>query len=244
VRRVLEAATQYPAAFRAIREAHQQAVSAPADHDATPALIDKLETVLVKHAIPMLHDNIGSMVDIKEHMILAIRHQQDSFTQSRQGGLKYIQEVKLAEVIQGVIEEFRPSLQKRGIHVSCDLDPHVIIQTQKGPLLQGITNLVKNAMEAIEQAANRNQGLIQVRLASIGTPGAPRAELRVLDNGTGIRPDVLLRLFSAGFTTKPYGHGLGLHALAHFLAENNGSIRVESAGEHQGAEFIVEIGNA
>lgn len=252
IRKVLGAADEYGAAIDKIRVAHEQAKRDPSAPDDTMAYLQRLDDVLVRHALPMLRENVTHIGEIKEQMVQAIRHQQETFLHSRQRGQKYLQEIKLAEAVEQVLLDFKPTLQKRGITVITDLDRGMTVHNQKGPLMHGITNLLKNAIEAIEAEhhaaitphTGTNSGEIRITLRNISTVDTPRAELRVSDNGVGIAAESLSYLFTVGFTTKPHGHGLGLHSFSTFLAENNGSIRAVKRTDGCGAEFIVEIGNA
>jgi signal transduction histidine kinase len=238
LRRVSEASAEYPAALQAIREAHTVALAAPAS-DQTPALLDRLDQVLVNTATPLLNTNLKDIINIKDQMIAAIRHQQEMFATDRNRSSKYHQEVNLAQLVLAVLHNYEPSLQRRGIHVATQLDNTISIMTQKHPLWHGIANLINNAIDAIDTSTQCDCGVISITLTAVGK----RAELRVRDNGLGVLPEVLPRLFMAGFTTKAKGHGLGLHSFATFLNENNGAIRVTSNGSQQGSEFIVEIGH-
>jgi signal transduction histidine kinase len=251
VRKVLAAADEYGAAIDQIRAAHEQAKREPNTLDKTGTYLQRLDDVLVKHTLPMLRENVTHIGEIKEQMVQAIRHQQETFLHSRQRGQKYIQEIKLAEVVEQVLFDFKPTLQKRGITIITDLDRTLTVQNQKGPLIYGLTNLLKNAIEAIEAAhhtpttpnVDSSGGEIRISLRNIGTSELPRAEVRMCDNGVGIAAESFSHLFSVGYTTKPHGHGLGLHSFSTFLAENNGSIRAARRTGDGGAEFIVEIGN-
>ena len=66
-------------------------------------------------------------------------------------------------------------------------------------------------------------------------------QIEVADNGSGIEPEVLNKLFSYGFTTKPFGHGLGLHASAIAANEMNGTLQAFSTGKNKGATFILSL---
>ena len=66
-------------------------------------------------------------------------------------------------------------------------------------------------------------------------------QIEVSDNGTGIEPEVLNKLFGYGFTTKPFGHGLGLHASAIAANEMNGTLQAFSSGKDKGATFILTL---
>jgi signal transduction histidine kinase len=63
----------------------------------------------------------------------------------------------------------------------------------------------------------------------------------VRDNGVGIAPENLTRIFGHGFTTKKDGHGFGLHSGALAAKEMNGSLTVHSDGVGQGAAFTLEL---
>ena len=62
-----------------------------------------------------------------------------------------------------------------------------------------------------------------------------------MDNGVGISPENMTRLFSHGFTTRESGHGFGLHSGALAAQELGGSLRAESGGPGLGASFILDL---
>ena len=64
---------------------------------------------------------------------------------------------------------------------------------------------------------------------------------RVSDNGAGIAPENLARLFRYGFTTREQGHGFGLHTSAIAANELGGRLSAESAGEGRGAAFTLDL---
>jgi signal transduction histidine kinase len=99
---------------------------------------------------------------------------------------------------------------------------------------QGIENVIKNAIEAME-----NGGRITLTCQRVSNG----AVVVVEDNGEGIAPEDLPKVMTAGFTTKRGGHGLGLHSFAVFLSASNGRLRVESDGKGRGARVIVEMKN-
>jgi signal transduction histidine kinase len=68
-----------------------------------------------------------------------------------------------------------------------------------------------------------------------------RMHIEVADNGVGIAPENLTRLFSQGFTTKKSGHGFGLHISALAAAELKGRLSVASPGAGHGATFTIEL---
>jgi C4-dicarboxylate-specific signal transduction histidine kinase len=68
-----------------------------------------------------------------------------------------------------------------------------------------------------------------------------RLEIEVQDNGSGVAPEALSRLFAYGYTTKSNGHGFGLHASAIAAQEMGGSLTARSAGTGLGATFILSL---
>jgi two-component system, NtrC family, sensor kinase len=65
--------------------------------------------------------------------------------------------------------------------------------------------------------------------------------ISVTDNGVGIQPEHMTRMFSHGFTTKTDGHGYGLHSGALAARDLGGSLRADSAGLGFGATFTLEL---
>jgi two-component system, NtrC family, sensor kinase len=63
--------------------------------------------------------------------------------------------------------------------------------------------------------------------------------VQVEDNGIGIPPENLTRIFSHGYTTRPGGHGFGLHIGALNAREMGGSLSVASEGAGRGATFTL-----
>ena len=66
-------------------------------------------------------------------------------------------------------------------------------------------------------------------------------QIKVTDNGAGIRPEHMTRIFSHGFTTKADGHGFGLHSGALAARDLGGALRVDSAGPGHGATFTLDL---
>jgi signal transduction histidine kinase len=63
----------------------------------------------------------------------------------------------------------------------------------------------------------------------------------VKDQGEGIAPENMARIFTHGFTTRKEGHGFGLHSCALAAVEMNGHLGAHSDGPGRGATFTLEI---
>ncbi|MFT5432268.1 MAG: C4-dicarboxylate-specific signal transduction histidine kinase, partial [Myxococcota bacterium] len=130
------------------------------------------------------------------------------------------------------------SMQKHGVEVEqcLEADEHVVADRHK--VLQILNNLVKNGAEA--QRTQKAPRMLRV----VTSRHAEMVRLTVQDNGEGIPADVRERVFQHGFTTKPDGHGFGLHMSALHASELGGCLRLAQAGEFpelRGAAFVLEL---
>ena len=96
--------------------------------------------------------------------------------------------------------------------------PPVVVDNHR--VLQILVNLVRNARQAMEEAG-RPHKILEILIRPQGTD---RVRVSVIDNGVGISPDDLVRVFSHGFTTKSDGHGFGLHTSANAARDMGGSL--------------------
>jgi signal transduction histidine kinase len=135
-----------------------------------------------------------------------------------------LQAVELAEHQVNLKREYSPKM------------PEIIVDKHK--VLQILLNLLSNAKHAClesEQAPKE----VNIRVAN----GSGRIQVVVSDNGVGIAPANLKKIFNHGFTTrkKNGGHGFGLHGSALAAKELGGSLDVNSEGPGKGATFTLEI---
>ena len=128
------------------------------------------------------------------------------------------------------------AFNRHGVTVKCDYQEVPQIVVEKHKVLQILVNLLRNAKYACE-AAERNNKHVDVRVAR----HADGVQISIADNGIGIQPEHMTRIFSHGFTTKKDGHGFGLHSGALAAREMGGALRVESAGPGSGATFTLEL---
>jgi signal transduction histidine kinase len=107
---------------------------------------------------------------------------------------------------------------------------------EKHKILQVLVNLVRNAEYACRES-DRADKRLTLRVAN----GDGRVKISVIDNGIGIPPENLTRIFNHGFTTRKDGHGFGLHSGALAAKEMGGSLTVHSDGSGRGAAFTLEL---
>jgi two-component system sensor kinase FixL len=80
---------------------------------------------------------------------------------------------------------------------------------------------------------------LSIRVRS--SPDRQHLSIEVADNGIGIAPEHMSRIFTQGFTTKKTGHGFGLHISALSATEMKGRLSCASPGLGQGATFSLEL---
>jgi signal transduction histidine kinase len=127
-------------------------------------------------------------------------------------------------------------IQRRGIQVIKEFEEIPPTLIEKHQVLQILVNLVRNAIQALD-----GSGSPEKRLTLRASQHAGRIRISVADNGSGIQPENLCRIFAHGFTTRKDGHGFGLHAAARAAKEMGGSLGVQSEGPGRGATFTLEL---
>jgi two-component system sensor histidine kinase PilS (NtrC family) len=112
------------------------------------------------------------------------------------------------------------------IELEMDSEPDLCVLGNPDHLRQATWNLLLNAAQSVPR-----DGCIRVRAGRTGWSGRDWVEVRVIDNGCGIRPDVLERIFEPFYTTKPKGTGLGLATVHRIVEAHGGQISVKSDPE-------------
>jgi signal transduction histidine kinase len=130
------------------------------------------------------------------------------------------------------------ALVRHEVGVTRDFQPVPLILGEKAKVLQILVNLIRNAKYACDETGLPDK-LVTLRIAP--APTSERVHLIVQDNGVGIPPENLTRIFAHGFTTRANGHGFGLHSSANAAREMKGMLSVHSDGPGRGATFTLEL---
>ncbi len=156
-------------------------------------------------------------------------------TYARSSGIS--EKFALTSVIDDVLGITRPGIERHGIVLHVDGDELPSVNTDRHKVLQILLNLLRNAIDAVKGSDRRPReiGVHTRRLSE------DRVAIQVRDNGVGIVPGNLVRIFSHGFTTKADGHGFGLHSGALAARELGGALTAESDGADCGAVFTLEL---
>ncbi len=148
-----------------------------------------------------------------------------------------IQTLDIGKILDDVLTMHSDQLAMYHIDVEREIGEIPPVQTNKSKLVQILVNLVKNAIESIIEAA-QGSGRLIVRARSVEDQFV---EIEVTDTGVGVDPANQKQLFSSGFTTKPSGHGIGLHFCANAVRAMEGTIRIHSQGTGCGATVFMRL---
>jgi PAS domain S-box-containing protein len=133
-------------------------------------------------------------------------------------------EYEIVRILDPVVEGMAAEGRARGVRVvygRVDRDAAAAADGQK--LRQVFTNVMKNALEAID--SRRSEGQVTVNLFV----EVDRATVEVEDNGIGIAPEDREKIFLPFFTTKPSGTGLGMAIVKKIVDLHGGDIVIDSA---------------
>jgi len=154
--------------------------------------------------------------------------------------LTQVPQPRLSEIaIQPLLEEMailhKKELSDRGIEIVVQTDPpQLTALADKNMIEQVLINLIKNAIQAFDEQTDKKIEL------SATTSEKGRPIIRVRDNGPGIDPEALEKIFIPFFSTKKTGSGIGLSLSRQIMRVHDGRISVKSkVGE--GTEFLLKF---
>ncbi|OJT23941.1 hypothetical protein BO221_18495 [Archangium sp. Cb G35] len=149
-----------------------------------------------------------------------------------------VEQVDVPQLIDEALRLHAVSFERLAIRIVRDYANVPLIFVDRHKLLQILINLLSNARHALVDSEQEDKCLrIHVERSDDGE----RLRIDVTDNGVGIAPENVARLFTQGFTTKKTGHGFGLHISALAAEEMKGKLSCNSPGPGQGATFTLEL---
>ena len=150
-----------------------------------------------------------------------------------------VQPVDLSAIIRAAVDSVRPAAQAKSIRVQLLLDsPAGQVSGDPHRLQQVVWNLVSNAIKFTPKG-----GRVMVQLERVNS----YVEITISDTGQGIAPEFLPYTFDRfrqadATTTRTHGGlGLGLAIVRQLVELHGGTVRVDSAGEGQGATFAISL---
>jgi signal transduction histidine kinase len=148
----------------------------------------------------------------------------------------FTETVQVNDLVEDALRMNASALARHDVKIIREFADVPPITVERHKVLQILVNLVSNAKYACNDSGGDGKQLT-VRVYN----GDGRIKIAIADNGIGIPPENLARIFNHGFTTKPDGHGFGLHSGALAARELGGSLSVRSDGTGKGAIFTLEL---
>ena len=150
-----------------------------------------------------------------------------------------MQRVNLPCVVEAALESIAPAAEAKVVRLKKKIDPAAgFVSGDQDRLQQIIWNLLSNAIKFTPK-----EGEVEI----IVTRAASQLEVTIKDSGVGIQPEFLPYVFDrfrqadSSLTRNHGGLGLGLAIVKQLVGLHGGAVRAESAGEGQGAAFIVSL---
>jgi len=143
-------------------------------------------------------------------------------------------EFDVAATMDAVLDLHSPMFALKGIAVDRDYSAHCMVFGSAAEMRQVFSNLVRNAIDAVEF-----EGRIRVRIRAAK---GGRWRIAIADNGHGILPDAMPRLFEPFVTTKgTKGNGLGLWISRGIVEKHGGRIHARTAAVQGGSLTVFSI---
>jgi signal transduction histidine kinase len=178
-------------------------------------------------------------LDELENLSRNIEHIKDivAVQQSYATHVGMIEPLQVIDLVEDALRMNATGLERHEIQTTRDYDPHPpVVNADKHKILQILVNLIRNAKQACDESGRADKHLV-IRVFN----GDDSVKISTTDNGIGIPPENLNRIFNHGFTTRKNGHGFGLHNAALAAKEMGGLLYVSSSGSGQGATFTLEL---
>jgi signal transduction histidine kinase len=154
------------------------------------------------------------------------------------------EQFNLTHLISIVVEDFKNDIQKKGSNIKLLYEPdyHLILEADKGRVTQVISNLLNNAIKF----TNRDSGTISIATTiqqmQNSNDGDKKVLVSIKDDGTGIDPEILPRLFTKFATnSETGGTGLGLFISKSIVEALGGTIYAENNADGKGATFYFSL---
>ncbi len=228
------------ALVRAERLAAIGRISAQITHEIrNPLSSIGLNAELLEEGLASAHFDTREQQDEAQQLVSAIAREVDRLTDITEQYLKFARFPKpvlapedLNQLLASLLDFLEEEHSRAGVVLErafADNCPKVVADA--GQLRQALMNLLRNSREALVHG-----GTIRVETRALVTS----VEVVVKDNGPGIPPGELEKIFDPFFSTKERGTGLGLALTQQIIAEHGGEIRCESE-VGRGTRFILRL---
>ena len=157
--------------------------------------------------------------------------------QSYAGASSLVEPLHVSDLLEDALRMNSGALTRHHVTVVKEYSDVPRVMGDRHRLLLILINLISNAKYAMSDLSDRpRQMTLGVKVVDNKT-----LQVSVKDEGEGIAPENMTRIFAHGFTTRKEGHGFGLHSCALAAIEMNGHLSAFSDGPGKGALFTLQI---
>ncbi|MEZ4896097.1 MAG: HAMP domain-containing sensor histidine kinase [Saprospiraceae bacterium] len=182
-----------------------------------------------------VQDDIRKSIQTIERRSNGLLHFTETYRQLTKIPPPKFQQVDPTTLLDRIVVLFTKELQERKVNLIKRYPTYPVAEPMDPDLMEQVfINLIKNALEAVEQV---EEPVIQVQIVK-NPQGA--IEISVSDNGPGIPESVADQIFVPFFTTKKNGSGIGLSLSRQIVQMHKGHIFASSSPE-QGTCFTIQI---
>ncbi len=144
--------------------------------------------------------------------------------------------VDVADLIEHSVRLIREEALSRKVEIRMNVSNLTELPLDQSQISQALLNLLLNALQAVDSEGH-------VEIGAVLDASESRLHLWVEDDGPGLAPDEIKRIFEPFYTTKEKGTGLGLAIVYNIVENHNGEIKVVSppAGMTRGCRFLIFI---
>jgi len=199
------------------------------------AILGRAQMVQIKDDIDEIKRQVAQIEKIALQGGETVKRLQEFF---RQGHRTEMRPTDLNQVVADAVEVTRhrweTQAQRGGIvyTIDTDLHPAAIVSGVHSELVDTVANMILNALDAMPQG-----GPLTLATRRDGTC----CRLSIADEGTGMTPEEIAKVFSPFYTTKgPQGSGLGLAVVHSIVTRHGGHVNVESE-PGKGSRFVIQL---
>jgi len=195
---------------------------------------DRIRLILQKavdpEAIASSVEQIGGTVDRISKIIQGLKNF------SRDSTEVIFEPNTLIDVVQDSLSFCQEKLKNQSISIKVSGDLSLRVLCSRVQISQVIVNLIINSSYAIRKLSEK---WIRIELSRVGL----QAKMSVMDSGSGIGPEIRMKIMDPFFTTKPIGEGtgLGLSISRGILENHSGKLVLDEKSEHTKFDLILPL---
>jgi PAS domain S-box-containing protein len=206
--------------------------------DAAPEALAEVRAAEEELDWAYVRDNLGRMLGRTREGVQRVANIVQNMRGLARTSPTKLEPAALADLAATALDMVQSSLRRRNIEARVEMADLPKVACVPSQISQVVLNLLVNAIQAVE-ATERPEGNV-IRLTTRRVPG--HQVIEVADNGVGIEPEAIPKLFDPFYTTKPVGEGTGLGlSISHGIVTGHGGRIEVTSRPGEGTCFRIEL---